>query len=152
MKLMAPNAQWLLSGRPQPSRIYSGSGEDFRLAGRRFFSKSGINPAKPRSCCLSQNCNRSSQRAIPPATRQNHVMNPSLATCYRAPESVLDALVHVAVRLVEAGKDLGLRSMAAGTDDAFGHATKASVRELNPMAAASERTDAAASRRSADSS
>jgi RNA polymerase sigma-70 factor (ECF subfamily) len=42
--------------------------------------------------------------------------------------------------------------MAAGTDDAFGHATKASVRELNPMAAASERTDAAASRRSADSS
>jgi RNA polymerase sigma-70 factor (ECF subfamily) len=78
-------------------------------------------------------------------------MNRSLAACHRAPESLLEAVIIVAARFVGAGKDFGLRSMAAGASDGFRHAVRPGVREPNPTAAASERADAAASRRSADS-
>ena len=78
-------------------------------------------------------------------------MNRSLATYGKAPEPLLDALVALAARLVGAGKNFGLRSMAAGASDGFRHAARPGAREAGPMAAASERADATASRRSADS-
>jgi RNA polymerase sigma factor (sigma-70 family) len=82
-------------------------------------------------------------------TRQNRVMNLSLATCYRAPESLLDALIDVATRLLGRNNASGLRSIAAGGDDAFHPATRPRVRELSPMASASDRPDASVGRPSA---
>lgn len=77
-------------------------------------------------------------------------MNRSLATCGRAPEPLLDALIAIAARLVEAGKDFGLRSMAVDASEGFRHAARPGAREAQP-AAASERAEATAGRRSADS-
>jgi RNA polymerase sigma factor (sigma-70 family) len=71
-------------------------------------------------------------------------MNRSLATCGRAPEPLLDALIAIAIRLVAVGKNFGLRSMAAGASEGFRHATR-------PIAVTSDRTDTTANRRSADS-
>jgi RNA polymerase sigma-70 factor (ECF subfamily) len=78
-------------------------------------------------------------------------MNRSLATCGRAPESLLDALIGIAIRLVVTGKRFGLPSMAADASDGFRHTARPGAGQANPMAAASERADAAASRRPADS-
>jgi RNA polymerase sigma factor (sigma-70 family) len=78
-------------------------------------------------------------------------MNRSLAACGKAPEPVLDALIAIAARLVAAGKDFGLRSMAAGASDGFRHATRPGVRDANPTAAASNRAHVAAGRPAADS-
>lgn len=77
-------------------------------------------------------------------------MNRSLATCGRAPEPLLDALIGIATRLV-AGRSFGLRSMAAGASDGFRHAARPGARDASSTAAAPERADAAASRRSAGS-
>ncbi|MGH6752219.1 MAG: sigma-70 family RNA polymerase sigma factor [Bradyrhizobium sp.] len=75
----------------------------------------------------------------------------SLATSGKAPEPVLDALVALAARLVGAGKNFGLRSMAAGASEGFRHAARPGAREANPAAAASAHADATASHRSAGS-
>ena len=76
-------------------------------------------------------------------------MNLSLTTRYRAPESFLDAMIDVAARLLGPAKDFGLRSIAAGADDAFHHTAKPGVRELSAMAPASAPPDVSASRPSA---
>jgi len=76
-------------------------------------------------------------------------MNPSLTTHYRVPESFLDALIDVAVRLFGPAKDFGLRSIAAGADDAFHHTAKPGVRELSAVAPAPDVADVSASRPSA---
>ena len=78
-------------------------------------------------------------------------MTRSLATCGRAPESLLDALIGIAIRLVVTGKHFGLRSIAADASDGFRHAARPGARDAKPAAAASERADAVANRRSADS-
>ena len=72
-------------------------------------------------------------------------MNPSLTTHYRVPESFLDALIDVAVRLFGPAKDFGLRSIAAGADDAFHHTAKPGVRELSAVASAPDVADVSAS-------
>jgi len=76
-------------------------------------------------------------------------MNLSLTTRYRAPESFLDALIDVAARLLGPAKDFGLRSIAAGADDAFHHRAKPGVRELSAVAPAPDVADVSASRPSA---
>ena len=76
-------------------------------------------------------------------------MNRSLATYDRAPEALLDALIGVAIRLVDARRYFGLRSVAAG--DGSRHAARPGTREAGPMATASEGAHAAARRPSADS-
>ena len=78
-------------------------------------------------------------------------MTRSLATCGKAPEPLVDALLALAARLVGAGKNFGLRSMAAGASDGFRHATRPGAREVNPTASAAGHADATASRRTADS-
>ena len=78
-------------------------------------------------------------------------MNRSLATCDRAPETLLNALIGVAIRFVGAGRHFGLRSMAAGVGDGFRHATRPGGREASPIAAASDEARAATRRPSADS-
>ena len=74
-------------------------------------------------------------------------MNLSLTARYRAPEPFLDALIDVAARLLGPAKDFGLRSIAAGADDAFHHTAKPGVRGLSAMASAPP--DVSASRPSA---
>jgi RNA polymerase sigma-70 factor (ECF subfamily) len=76
-------------------------------------------------------------------------MNRSQAAYGKAPEPLLDALIALAARLVGAGKNFGLRSIAAGASDGFRHATRPGVREANPAATA--RVDATSGSRSADS-
>ena len=78
-------------------------------------------------------------------------MTRSQAAYGKAPEPLLDALIALAARFVVTGRNFGLRSMAAGASDGFRHAARPGVREANPAAAASERADATAGRRSADS-
>jgi RNA polymerase sigma factor (sigma-70 family) len=75
-------------------------------------------------------------------------MNSSLATGYRAPESLLDALLGVAARIVAIRKDFGLRAIAASGDDAVQPATKSRIWESSPMASASDRVNASANRQS----
>jgi len=77
-------------------------------------------------------------------------MNRSLVACGKAPETVLDALIALAARLVGAGKDFELRSMAADASDGFRHAARPGVRDMKPTAAA-ERAVATADRPPADS-
>src|SRR5438132_11474412 len=78
-------------------------------------------------------------------------MNPSLAARYRTPESVLDALIDAATRLLGPAKHFGVRSSTAAAEDAFHHATKPGVRELSAMASASAAPDVSAAKRSAAS-
>jgi RNA polymerase sigma-70 factor (ECF subfamily) len=76
-------------------------------------------------------------------------MNRSLTAYSKASEPLLDALIALAARLVVAGKNFGLRSMAAGASDGFRHATRSGARE--GAASASARADATAGRRLAGS-
>jgi len=76
-------------------------------------------------------------------------MNSSLATGYRAPDFLLDALTgYVATRILGISKIFGLRSMAADGGDAVTRA-KSRIRESEPMATASDRPDAVASQKPA---
>lgn len=72
-------------------------------------------------------------RPINPIIRQNPVMNSSLATGYRAPESLLDALAAAAAKILALGKDSGLRSVAARAGDAIAHASRERARDASPL-------------------
>jgi RNA polymerase sigma factor (sigma-70 family) len=71
-------------------------------------------------------------RPFDPPIRQNPVMNSSLATGYRAPESLLDALAAAAAKILALGKGSGLRSVAASAGDAVARASKERARDASP--------------------
>ena len=73
-------------------------------------------------------------RPIDPIIRQNLVMNSSLATGYRAPTSLLDALAAAAAEILAIAKDSGLRSVAASGGDTVARAPKEQIRDASPLA------------------
>lgn len=73
-------------------------------------------------------------RPIHRIIRQNLVMISSLATGYRAPESLLDALAAATAKLFVIERDGGFRSVAASGDGAITRASKDRAQEASGIA------------------